>query len=148
MASESGEAMRVETEILKNRSEQMQKDIRKLDVVINESELIRQQLEEQESLKDISMILKIWSKGAKEIRESCKRYQILTTAVADQYERSEKKVYQHVNEYTVRRYPPMVITTQIIPVDSAGKLLRPLPLLKTKTAGAEMEGGAENEAGN
>ncbi|MCD8395949.1 MAG: hypothetical protein LUD12_01955 [Lachnospiraceae bacterium] len=108
--------MRVETEILKSRSEQMQKDIRKLDGMINETELIRQKLVEEESLKTVSMILKLWSQGAKEIRETYQSYQRLTTAVADRYERCEKKVFQHVNEYTVRRYPPTVISVTILPV--------------------------------
>lgn len=129
--------MRVETEILRSRSEQIQKDIRKLDGMINESDLIRQKLEEQESLKDVSMILKIWSQGAKEIRESFKRYQRLTAAAADRYERCEKKVFQQVNEYTVRRYPPTVISVTILPVSDCEQVIMPFQFQLYKSENVE-----------
>lgn len=101
--------MKVNTDVLRSRSAEMQTDISRIKVLYLEVWMIRQQMREYESLEETCLMLKSWSKKAEEELDSYRRFQRLTAAVADKYDRCEKTVIRQVEHFTIRRYPPRVI---------------------------------------
>ncbi|MCD7746716.1 MAG: hypothetical protein LUI13_15800 [Lachnospiraceae bacterium] len=107
--------MKVNTNALRNSSDQMSRDIRTINGILNETDEIRRQLKNYKSLETACGLLNIWEQSTQGKVTGYRRFQRFTEAAADKYDRCEKKVSRRVGKYTIRRYPPVVVFIRPIP---------------------------------